>query len=63
MNKPEFVMLVGLPGSGKSTYAQTLNETHSIHSSDAIREELFGDANENSKECNEKVFNTFTRKS
>lgn len=58
MNKPEFVMLVGLPGSGKSTYAQTLNETHSIHSSDAIREELFGDANENSKECNEKVFNT-----
>jgi len=51
-------MLVGLPGSGKSTYAQTLTGTHNIHSSDSIRKELFGDENENSKECNEKVFNT-----
>ena len=35
-------MLVGLPGSGKSTWAEKQNMD--IFSSDAIREELYGDA-------------------
>lgn len=40
----DFIMLVGLPGSGKSTYAEELKrEGYIIHSSDAIREELTGD--------------------
>ena len=56
MVKPIFTMLVGLPGSGKSTWAEKnkdlVNEV--IHSSDAIREEL-GDINDQSK--NEEVFN------
>lgn len=39
-----FYMLIGLPGSGKSFYTKKLNEETGaiIHSSDAIREELFG---------------------
>ena len=41
----EFIMLVGLPASGKSTYAEKLKEKeYHIHSSDSIREELTGDA-------------------
>lgn len=37
----KFIMLVGLPGSGKSTYAKKLEEEgYRIHSSDAIRKEL-----------------------
>ena len=54
--KPYFVMMVGLPGSGKSTYAKHLaEETNAIIcSSDAIREELCGD--ENSQDNNEEVF-------
>ena len=52
MNK--LVMLVGLPGSGKSTYAGKLKkEGVIIHSSDRVREEL-GDVNDQSK--NEEVF-------
>ena len=43
---PKLYMLIGLPSSGKSTWAKTLiqKEPHSIdwHSSDAIREELYG---------------------
>ena len=51
----EFIMLVGLPGCGKSTYAKKVEaEGYVIHSSDAIREELFGDVN--SQEDNAKVF-------
>ena len=46
----EFIMLVGLPGSGKSTYAEELKkEGYHIHSSDAIREELTGDVNTQDK--------------
>ena len=40
-------MLVGLPGSGKSTYANTITidgVKPVIHSSDKLREELYGDA-------------------
>ena len=35
----EFIMLIGLPGSGKSTYRKNFNG-YDIHSSDDIREEL-----------------------
>ncbi len=49
-------MMVGLVGSGKSTYAKQLaEETNAIIcSSDSIREELYGD--ENSQDNNEEVF-------
>lgn len=50
----KFYMLVGLVGSGKSTYAEKLKEEGVIiHSSDKIREEL-GDVNDQSK--NTEVF-------
>ena len=43
-------MLVGLPASGKSTYAERLKEKgYHIHSSDKIREELTGDVNSQDK--------------
>lgn len=43
--KPKFIMLVGVPGSGKTTYAGHLALiTNGIHlSSDGIRAELYGD--------------------
>ena len=50
----KFYMLCGLPGAGKSMYADKLKEKKVIiHSSDVIREEL-GDVNDQSK--NEEVF-------
>ena len=47
MDKPKFIMLVGLPGSGKSFKAQELSQEYNatIFSSDALREELFNDVN------------------
>lgn len=56
MDVPEIIMLVGLAGAGKSTYAKTLRGNYAIHSSDDLRKEMFGDENENSKENNEKLF-------
>ena len=50
-------MLCGLPGSGKTTYAERIcaNEKDFVHiSSDKIRKELFG--NEEDQEHNEQVF-------
>lgn len=43
--RPKFIMLVGIPGSGKSTHAKNLiHTTNDIHlSSDTIRAELYGD--------------------
>lgn len=42
----KMIMLVGLPASGKSSYAKIMSEGgFKIHSSDSIREELFGDVN------------------
>jgi predicted kinase len=44
--KPTFTMLVGVPGSGKTTYAKSIVSDKVKHfSSDAIRAELWGDEN------------------
>lgn len=52
---PSFLMLVGLPGSGKSTYIKKyFNQNLRVHSSDAIREELSGDVN--NQDINKEVF-------
>lgn len=55
MNK--FIMMIGLPGSGKSTLAKKYADGgYIIHSSDAIREELFDNASFQGE--NELVFKT-----
>ncbi len=56
MSIPIFTMMVGLPGSGKSTYAEKLSKERSaiICSSDKVREDLYGD--ENSQSNNDEVF-------
>lgn len=53
----EFIMLIGLPGSGKSTYAKKINYNNKyiIHSSDELRKELF--SNENFQCNNRELFN------
>ncbi len=46
MNRPTLILLVGIPGSGKTTYAKNYIEKvpDTIHlSSDSIRAELYGD--------------------
>lgn len=46
MNRPTLILLVGIPGSGKTTYAQKYIEEYSntvYLSSDLIRKELWGD--------------------
>lgn len=47
MNKPIFIMMIGLPASGKSGQAKKLAAKYDaeIFSSDALREEMFGDVN------------------
>lgn len=57
MNRPSLILLVGIPGSGKTTYAEKYIKEHhnTIHlSSDKIREELWG--NEATQGDNNKVF-------
>ena len=56
--KPTFIMMIGLPGSGKSTVAKELAEIGNakIFSSDEYRAKLLGDENDQSN--NELVFNT-----
>lgn len=63
-----FIVAVGLPGSGKSTYAEMLrHQKHrrivpiEIVSSDAIREEVFGDVND--QKHNGEVFNIMFQRS
>lgn len=46
MNRPSLILLVGIPGSGKTTYAHKYIKEHpgTVHlSSDSIRKELHGD--------------------
>lgn len=48
MNRPSLILLVGIPGSGKTTYAKNYIKQNSniVHlNSDAIRRELYGDEN------------------
>ena len=61
MNKPKIYFCVGLPGSGKSTWAENNKEELNaiIHSSDNIRSEL-GDVNDQSQ--NELVFTTLHKR-
>lgn len=57
MNRPTLILLVGIPGSGKTTYAEKYIEEHysTIHiSSDDIRAELWG--NEATQGDNNEVF-------
>jgi predicted kinase len=51
---PTFTMLVGLPGSGKSNFAEQLKNRNIIHSSDKLRKELYGD--ENVQKYNSELF-------
>lgn len=58
----KFIMMVGLPGSGKSLRAKNLavKENAIIHSSDTLRQELFGD--ENTQDNNEELFKELHRR-
>ncbi len=49
--KPKFMMLCGLPGCGKSTFSRRLIAEFGavVHSSDALRKELFGDEDDQSQ--------------
>lgn len=63
MNIPRLIMLIGVPGSGKSTYAKKYieNNPNTIHlSSDKIREELCGD--ESIQGDNNKVFSLMQKR-
>lgn len=65
---PKFIMMVGLPGSGKSTwakeYARTSENETVILSSEIIREELFGSCGVDvqTSENHEKVFTAMFRR-
>ena len=49
MGDLNFIMTIGPSGSGKSTYIESFNSVgYDIHSSDALREELLGDVNDQS---------------
>ena len=70
-SKPTVIMLVGLPGSGKSTFAKIfkekqkkqLNRDWEIFSSDAMREELFGDERvQGTPENRELIFSTLFKR-
>lgn len=64
MSKPVFTMVVGLPGSGKSTYIDkyvaTASKCLSVHSSDLIRDELTG--SEENQSANAQVFEELHRR-
>lgn len=61
-NLPELLFLVGIPGSGKTTYAKSLKGNYVIHSSDDIREELFGENVSHSNEESAKVFQEMNKR-
>ena len=57
MNRPSLILLVGIPGSGKTTYAEKYikENPNAVHlSSDKIRAELWG--NEATQGDNNEVF-------
>ena len=61
--EPTLIVLCGIPGSGKSSYAKSIASDHPeyvIHSSDAIRKEMFGD--ENCQDDGDKVFTELHRR-
>lgn len=44
MTRPVLTLLCGIPGSGKTTYAEKMRNSYTYHlSSDSIRKELYGD--------------------
>lgn len=46
MTRPILILLCGINGSGKTTYAEKIKNSYTYHlSSDAIRKELYGDEN------------------
>lgn len=46
MTRPMLILLCGIPGSGKTTYAEKMKNIYTYHmSSDDIRKELYGDEN------------------
>lgn len=57
-NQTIMLMMVGIPGSGKSYLSNKLSDAFQmvVHSSDDLREELFGDVNINGKETNDELF-------
>lgn len=61
MEKNKLIFMVGIPGAGKSTYAENLaaKENYIVHSSDNIRKEL-GDINDQSR--NKEVFEILHRR-
>ena len=56
----ELMVLAGLPGSGKSTYAENYKDTHTIISSDRLRKEMYGDVND--QDHNAEVFAELERR-
>jgi putative nucleotidyltransferase with HDIG domain len=61
MLKPVFYMLVGVPSSGKTTWAlEHEDEKTIVLSSDALREELFGDVQH--QDDNDVIFNTLNKR-
>ena len=54
--KPEFIIPVGISGSGKSRWIKTLDNSYTIISPDEIRRELTGDVSDQTK--NALVFDT-----
>lgn len=60
--KPKFIMMVGLVASGKTQKAHELSEEYdaTIFSSDALREELYGDINDQTH--NHELFNELHRR-